>query len=157
MQIVAFLIPLLDDKFPLIRSITCWTLSRYSKFIIQVIGHSPPDVILIPAILGFHQKLILFKSCFRNVELAFMHHLSERVIFCILIYAILVLSSCSFLQRRALIIQMDANNSIRFSWDCSEGYWILTKESKRLLVQHLQLLKRLFAYIRMLFYFQEVA
>jgi hypothetical protein len=40
MQIVAFLIPLLDDKFPLIRSITCWTLSRYSKFIVQVIRHS---------------------------------------------------------------------------------------------------------------------
>ncbi|GAB2261870.1 hypothetical protein Droror1_Dr00002867 [Drosera rotundifolia] len=34
-EIVAFLIPLLDDKFPLIRSITCWTLSRFSKFIIQ--------------------------------------------------------------------------------------------------------------------------
>ncbi|XP_078433901.1 transportin 1 [Wolffia australiana] len=33
--IVAFLVPLLDDKFPLIRSITCWTLSRYSKFIVQ--------------------------------------------------------------------------------------------------------------------------
>ncbi|KAL6010691.1 Transportin-1 [Asimina triloba] len=38
-EIVAFLIPLLDDKFPLIRSITCWTLSRYSKFIVQGIGH----------------------------------------------------------------------------------------------------------------------
>ncbi|CAA6660469.1 unnamed protein product [Spirodela intermedia] len=38
--IIAFLIPLLDDKFPLIRSITCWTLSRYSKFIVQeYIGH----------------------------------------------------------------------------------------------------------------------
>ncbi|XP_077241420.1 transportin-1-like [Tasmannia lanceolata] len=38
LEIVAFLIPLLDDKFPLIRSITCWTLSRYSKFIVQGIG-----------------------------------------------------------------------------------------------------------------------
>ncbi|KAF6135688.1 hypothetical protein GIB67_028259 [Kingdonia uniflora] len=38
-EIVEFLIPLLDDKFPLIRSITCWTLSRYSKFIVQGIGH----------------------------------------------------------------------------------------------------------------------
>ncbi|WOL11529.1 transportin-1 [Canna indica] len=37
-QIVTFLIPLLDDKFPLIRSITCWTLSRFSKFIVQSIG-----------------------------------------------------------------------------------------------------------------------
>ncbi|THU71261.1 hypothetical protein C4D60_Mb08t33690 [Musa balbisiana] len=38
-DIIAFLIPLLDDKFPLIRSITCWTLSRFSKFIVQSIGH----------------------------------------------------------------------------------------------------------------------
>ncbi|KAF9600199.1 hypothetical protein IFM89_005023 [Coptis chinensis] len=38
-EIVSFLIPLLDDKFPLIRSITCWTLSRYSKYIVQGIGH----------------------------------------------------------------------------------------------------------------------
>ncbi|XP_038972987.1 transportin-1-like isoform X2 [Phoenix dactylifera] len=38
-EIIAFLIPLLDDKFPLIRSITCWTLSRFSKYIIQGIGH----------------------------------------------------------------------------------------------------------------------
>ncbi|KAJ6821666.1 putative transportin-1 [Iris pallida] len=38
-EIVAFLIPLLDDRFPLIRSITCWTLSRYSKFIVQGINH----------------------------------------------------------------------------------------------------------------------
>ncbi|KAJ4715946.1 transportin 1 [Melia azedarach] len=37
-KIVAFLIPLLDDKFPLIRSISCWTLSRFSKFIVQDIG-----------------------------------------------------------------------------------------------------------------------
>lgn len=37
-EIVAFLTPLLDDKFPLIRSISCWTLSRFSKFIVQGIG-----------------------------------------------------------------------------------------------------------------------
>ncbi|XP_028113616.1 transportin-1-like isoform X7 [Camellia sinensis] len=34
-EIVAFLTPRLDDKFPLIRSISCWTVSRFSKFIIQ--------------------------------------------------------------------------------------------------------------------------
>ncbi|KAL0329730.1 UNVERIFIED_CONTAM: Transportin-1 [Sesamum radiatum] len=38
-EIVAFLIPLLDDKFPLIRSISCWTLSRFSKYIVQGISH----------------------------------------------------------------------------------------------------------------------
>ncbi|OAE34574.1 hypothetical protein AXG93_1487s1200 [Marchantia polymorpha subsp. ruderalis] len=40
-QIVAFLVPLLEDKRPLVRSITCWTLSRYSKWIVQAVGH--PD------------------------------------------------------------------------------------------------------------------
>ncbi|GMN38220.1 hypothetical protein TIFTF001_007452 [Ficus carica] len=38
-EIIAFLIPLLDDKFPLIRSISCWTISRFSKFIVQGVGH----------------------------------------------------------------------------------------------------------------------
>ncbi|KAL0448093.1 UNVERIFIED_CONTAM: Transportin-1, partial [Sesamum latifolium] len=38
-QIIAFLIPLLDDKFPLIRSISCWTLSRFSKYIVQGTAH----------------------------------------------------------------------------------------------------------------------
>ncbi|KAL4609820.1 hypothetical protein ACB092_08G008400 [Castanea dentata] len=38
-EIVTFLIPLLDDKFPLIRSISCWTISRFSKFIVEGIGH----------------------------------------------------------------------------------------------------------------------
>ncbi|KAG6408035.1 hypothetical protein SASPL_131037 [Salvia splendens] len=34
-EIIAFLVPLLDDKYPLIRSISCWTLSRFSKYIVQ--------------------------------------------------------------------------------------------------------------------------
>ncbi|KAG5526841.1 hypothetical protein RHGRI_032939 [Rhododendron griersonianum] len=38
-EIVAFLIPLLDDKFPLIRSISCWTVSRFSKYIVQGVSH----------------------------------------------------------------------------------------------------------------------
>ncbi|KAL2543499.1 Transportin-1 [Forsythia ovata] len=38
-EIITFLIPLLDDNFPLIRSISCWTLSRFSKYIVQGIAH----------------------------------------------------------------------------------------------------------------------
>ncbi|OMO54088.1 Armadillo-like helical [Corchorus capsularis] len=34
-EIVEFQLPILDDKFPLLRSISCWTLSRFSKFIVQ--------------------------------------------------------------------------------------------------------------------------
>lgn len=50
-EIVTYLLPLLDDKFPLIRSITCWTLSRFRKFIVQGIvqqqkGHEQFDEVL---------------------------------------------------------------------------------------------------------------
>ncbi|KAL9391252.1 hypothetical protein Peur_015172 [Populus x canadensis] len=38
-QMVGFLLPLLDDKFPLIRSISCWTISRFSKYVVQESGH----------------------------------------------------------------------------------------------------------------------
>ncbi|PPD96392.1 hypothetical protein GOBAR_DD06590 [Gossypium barbadense] len=34
-EIVASLIPLLDHKFTLIRSTSCWTLSQFSKYIVQ--------------------------------------------------------------------------------------------------------------------------
>ncbi|KAL5856203.1 hypothetical protein ACOSQ3_006038 [Xanthoceras sorbifolium] len=44
-EIVVFLIPLLDDKFPLIRSISCWTLSRFSKYIVQN-GHEQFEKVL---------------------------------------------------------------------------------------------------------------
>ncbi|KAJ7531194.1 hypothetical protein O6H91_14G035800 [Diphasiastrum complanatum] len=40
-QIIAFLVPMLEEKRSLVRSITCWTLSRYSKWIVQTAGH--PD------------------------------------------------------------------------------------------------------------------
>ncbi|KZV42117.1 Importin beta-2 isoform 2 [Dorcoceras hygrometricum] len=50
-EIISFLIPLLDDKFPLIRSISCWTISRFSKYIVQGTahqeGHDQFDKILI--------------------------------------------------------------------------------------------------------------
>eukprot|EP00249_Psilotum_nudum_P021527 c28143_g1_i2 orf=1539-4217(-) len=42
-QIIAFLVPLLEDKFPLVRSITCWTLSRYSRWIVQAVGEPGGD------------------------------------------------------------------------------------------------------------------
>ncbi|KAG0489721.1 hypothetical protein HPP92_006584 [Vanilla planifolia] len=58
-EIVTYLLPLLDDKFPLIRSITCWTLSRFSKFIVQGIlqhqrGHEQFDKVL----MGLLQRIL---------------------------------------------------------------------------------------------------
>ena len=34
-QLIGFLMPMLDDARPLVRSTTCWTLSRYSRWVVQ--------------------------------------------------------------------------------------------------------------------------
>ncbi|XP_077248702.1 transportin-1-like [Tasmannia lanceolata] len=57
-EIVAFLIPLLDDKFPLIRSITCWTLSRYSKFVVQGIGHQKGHEQFDKVLMGLLRRIL---------------------------------------------------------------------------------------------------
>lgn len=36
LQMVSFLLPVLEDKQPLVRSSSCWTLSRYSRWLVQV-------------------------------------------------------------------------------------------------------------------------
>ena len=34
-QLIGFLMPMLDDSRPLVRSTTCWTVSRYSRWVVQ--------------------------------------------------------------------------------------------------------------------------
>ncbi|KAL6556349.1 Transportin-1 [Orobanche gracilis] len=67
-EIIGFLIPLLDDKFPLIRSISCWTLSRFSKYIVQgeklmttIIGISSHFSFICPSYEGCDRKGIQSK------------------------------------------------------------------------------------------------
>ncbi|XP_044508458.1 transportin-1-like [Mangifera indica] len=57
-EIVAFLIPLLDDKFPLIRSISCWTLSRFSKFVVQEVGHQNGNEQFDKVLMGLLQRIL---------------------------------------------------------------------------------------------------
>lgn len=57
-EIVTFLIPLLDDKFPLIRSISCWTLSRFSKFIVQGIGNQKGYEQFDKVLMGLLRRLL---------------------------------------------------------------------------------------------------
>ncbi|KAG1363579.1 putative Transportin-1 [Cocos nucifera] len=57
-EIIAFLIPLLDDKFPLIRSITCWTLSRFSKYIIQGIDHQNGSEQFDKVLMGLLRRIL---------------------------------------------------------------------------------------------------
>ncbi|KAL4199668.1 hypothetical protein AMTRI_Chr03g52360 [Amborella trichopoda] len=57
-EIVSFLIPLIDDKFPLIRSITCWTLSRYSKWVVQGIGHQKGHEQFDKVLMGLLRRIL---------------------------------------------------------------------------------------------------
>lgn len=57
-EMVAFLIPLLDDKYPLIRSITCWTLSRFSGFIVQGIGHQQGKEQFEKVLMGLLKRIL---------------------------------------------------------------------------------------------------
>ncbi|KAK6915084.1 Importin-beta, N-terminal domain [Dillenia turbinata] len=57
-EIIAFLIPLLDDKFPLIRSISCWTLSRFSKYIVQGIGQQKGDEQFEKVLMGLLRRIL---------------------------------------------------------------------------------------------------
>ncbi|KAI3419849.1 Importin N-terminal domain-containing protein [Psidium guajava] len=57
-EMVEFLVPLLDDKFPLIRSITCWTLSRFSKFIVQGIGNQKGLEQFTKVLMGLLQRIL---------------------------------------------------------------------------------------------------
>ncbi|XP_050232437.1 transportin-1 [Mercurialis annua] len=57
-QIVEFLIPLLDDNFPLIRSISCWTISRFSKYIVQEIGNQKGYEQFDKVLLGLLRRIL---------------------------------------------------------------------------------------------------
>ncbi|KAH7437698.1 hypothetical protein KP509_05G084500, partial [Ceratopteris richardii] len=57
-QIVSFLLPLLEDKFPLVRSITCWTLSRYSKWIVQAAEFAEGHVQFDSVLTGLLQRIL---------------------------------------------------------------------------------------------------
>ncbi|KAL7150279.1 hypothetical protein ABFS83_05G100900 [Erythranthe nasuta] len=57
-EIIAFLIPLLDDKFPLIRSISCWTLSRFSKYIVQGTAHQEGHERFDKVLMGLLQRIL---------------------------------------------------------------------------------------------------
>ncbi|KAG9147493.1 hypothetical protein Leryth_007294, partial [Lithospermum erythrorhizon] len=57
-EIVSFLTPLLDDKFPLIRSISCWTLSRFSKYVIQGTGHPEGDEQFKKLLVGLLRRIL---------------------------------------------------------------------------------------------------
>ncbi|XAR59860.1 hypothetical protein NMG60_11015852 [Bertholletia excelsa] len=57
-EIVAFLTPLLDDKFPLIRSISCWTISRFSKFIVQGVGYKEGQEQFNKVLIGLLRRIL---------------------------------------------------------------------------------------------------
>ncbi|KAG0595592.1 hypothetical protein M758_UG179600 [Ceratodon purpureus] len=57
-QIITYLISFMEDVRPLVRSISCWTLSRYSKWIVQV-AQSPEGQSQFDAVLkGLLQRIL---------------------------------------------------------------------------------------------------
>ena len=40
-ELIPYLINCLSDKKALVRSITCWTLSRYSHWVVTQVGENP--------------------------------------------------------------------------------------------------------------------
>lgn len=145
MQIVEFLIPLLDDKFPLIRSISCWTLSRFSKYIVQVW--------LSFCSISCFSAASVFASVWCTVVACLIHtHTHTEADFLFLVSCWYCLSEfhsvsgiCSWplstyilFNLRKVATKKDFNNLTRSLWVFYGEYWILTSGSKRLLVQLLQ-------------------
>ena len=42
-ELIPYLINCLSDKKALVRSITCWTLSRYSHWVVTQVGENPEN------------------------------------------------------------------------------------------------------------------
>ena len=46
-ELIPYLINCLSDKKALVRSITCWTLSRYSHWVVTQVGENPKHLVAI--------------------------------------------------------------------------------------------------------------
>ncbi|GBG76318.1 hypothetical protein CBR_g22065 [Chara braunii] len=57
-QIVNCLLPLLEDPRPLVRSITCWTLSRYSKYVVQSIDSAEGEAQMERVMMGLLRSIL---------------------------------------------------------------------------------------------------
>ncbi|XP_047309136.1 transportin-1-like [Impatiens glandulifera] len=111
-EIVTFLIPSLDDKFPLIRSISCWTLSRFSKFIVQGVDYKEGQEQFDKVLMGLLRRILddnkrvqeAACSAFATLEEEAAEELSPRL------ETILQHLMCAFgkYQRRNLRILYDA-------------------------------------------------
>ncbi|CAI7909209.1 unnamed protein product, partial [Closterium sp. NIES-53] len=57
-QMIAHLLPLLEDPHPLVRSITCWTLSRYSKWIARAVDKPEGQQQFDAVLTGFLARIL---------------------------------------------------------------------------------------------------
>jgi hypothetical protein len=137
MQMVGFLIPLLDDKFPLIRSISCWTISRFSKYVVQVLSIFVKStfffwkqVCLLP---GYSLNLVASLIVIRTNHSLVLHYLQ----FSLFDSGLFTWRFFSYLSRK-VATRKATNNLMKFLWVFYEEYWILTSVCKRLLAQLLQ-------------------
>ncbi|CAI5518192.1 unnamed protein product, partial [Closterium sp. Naga37s-1] len=57
-QMIAHLLPLLEDPHPLVRSISCWTLSRYSKWIARAVDKPEGQQQFDAVLTGFLARIL---------------------------------------------------------------------------------------------------
>lgn len=81
-DLVDYLIKCLRDKKPLVRSITCWTLSRYSSWIVQ--NEAQQNRFFIPLMLELLNRILdankkVFEQRNRTKHIRFER---ETIVFC---------------------------------------------------------------------------
>ncbi|KAI9296043.1 ARM repeat-containing protein [Neoconidiobolus thromboides FSU 785] len=57
-NLIEYLIKSIDDEQPLIRTITCWAISRYSQWIIQSHSTLGEQVYFLPTLSGFQRRVV---------------------------------------------------------------------------------------------------
>ncbi|KAJ9186404.1 hypothetical protein P3X46_001980 [Hevea brasiliensis] len=115
-EIVAYLIPVLDDKFPLLRSITCWTLSRFCKFIVQGIVNEKGTEQFNKVLMGLLRRILDTNKRVQEAACSAFATLEEEAAEVMVPYLETILQHlmCAFgrYQRRNLRIVYDAISTL---------------------------------------------
>lgn len=122
-ELIPYLINCLSDKKALVRAITCWTLSRYSHWVVS----QPHDNYLKPLMTEVCDCGIYFP----------LNHPADMFTGCSLSLIWIPASFCS----RANFLRYHIWEEL-FGYSCWRGCWMVTSASKKQRVQRLQLSKK---------------
>lgn len=136
----------MEDVRPLVRSISCWTLSRYSKWIVQVYNQCKVVSVLSLILLVYDSSQILSEESF-GLEFWLWCQVLDKLTFCyidMLSQLVLFVWNCSLkpLIRRLLSLQRDNRSLILYSKGCFSAFWIAINVYRKLRAPRLPPLKR---------------